>query len=1295
MKTIATWIASASTGIVLLATGCADSNPGGTTGRSHDALAEQRVWTRMSTPAPGKLRGLLQREGVDVTGSSHRLGYVDVLTSKVDRDRLVAKYADRIQSARALDMGRPAEALSDYQNPAEVSAFLDQVEATYPAIAQKVTLQAGLPEGGVIYAMKISDNVAMDEDEPTYLMDGQIHAREVMTAEIMTDAIDYLTSNYGSDPQVTRWVDEMEIWIVPVVNPDGASWVFTSDNWWRKNRSDDCGGEIGVDLNRNFAWNYRQCPGSDNECWSDVYHGPSAASEPETQTIQNLQAELRPLYYINYHSYGEYIIWPSACGTVDEDALLRQVGEELQAVVADDSGQTGNYTIGTAIDTVNYTAPGGAEDHAYGAYGIIGLTFEVNSGGFQPDYATYRDATVQRQRAGWGLLLDRTLDGPAVTGHTFDADSGAPVVADWIFANHPFGSGQWQLTTDANGRYNRVVEANSEQVLVFSAPGYLPETRVIQVGTGPVDTPVPMTAGVNHAPSADAGPDQTVSEGDTVILDASASTDPDGNALLFTWTQTAGPAVNLEQAWTAQPTFFAPAVAADTPVTFELTASDGELTSAPDQVTVTIRNMWDDAVGYDSPDTPIDIPDNTPNGISSIIHVVEDRPILAASVQVDITHTWIGDLRISLTSPAGTEVELKAFGDGGSDHDIHATYEPPEFIGQLSGGDWVLYVEDGGPSDLGTLDHWGLTLELVGEPGCQSAGDCDLPNVGQHDCVDGRCEIAACQAGFADCNGTAGDGCEVGTADDLANCGACGEACSFDHAAADCQAGACVMGACDAAWQDCNADPADGCEIDTTSDPTNCGGCAQACDLANASATCQASTCSIAACDALWDDCDGLAANGCEADVSVDPDNCGACANTCDLPHAESTCAAGDCQVTACQGTWQDCDGLPANGCERDLDTDVEHCGACDLSCHALNAQVSCQAGACVMGDCLDGFGDCNQQSGDGCEAQLASDPDNCGACDVACDLAHAVGQCLAGACQIEACDEGFGDCNADDGDGCEADLVGDPANCGACGQACALPHAEPGCQAANCVIAACDVAFGDCNADPADGCETYLNNDDANCGDCDSICDLPNASQTCRQGECALTACDEGFDNCNRDSADGCEVNILTDVDNCGDCGQACEFPAAEATCQAGSCVLAACMMGFGDCNADPADGCEADLQSDAANCGACGDACAQGQVCNAGTCGEPCADGDDDGYADSACGGQDCDDTDAQINPAGVETCNGADDDCDGQVDEELECDQGGCGCASSGRGSAGGWLIGLLLLAGRVRRRRSGHR
>jgi len=1168
------------------------------------AMQATRVWTRLYTDQTRKLVKHLARDGYDVTGSHQRLGFVDVLTGPEQRDKIFAKYGKIIGASRALDIDEAGRALSDYHDPAEVEAFLDQVQANYPSIAKKVLLQDNLYEGHTIWAMKISDNVDSDEDEPTFLMDGQIHAREVMTQEVMLDAIDYLTSNYGSDPQVTRWVNEIEIWIVPVVNPDGAAYVFEHDNMWRKNRDPACGADIGVDCNRNFEWNFAACPGASTDCWDETYQGSGPASELETQAISQLQQELRPQYYINYHSYGEYIIWPTACGRTQEQDLLASIGQALNERVETDSGQTGQWTIGTAPDVL-YSAPGGADDNAYGTAGTVGLTFELNSNGFQPDFASWRDITCQRQRAAWGHLLDRTLDYPSIGGHTYDADTLAPLMAQYQYVNHPFEMGQWPLHADSAGRFGRPVLANSDHLLVFTAPGYLPESRQVHVDSGPVDLDVPMHPGVNHAPTADAGPDQTVDEGDAVTLDASASSDPDGNTLLFSWTQTGGPQVDLQNASGANPTFTAPFVMAQTDLVFAVVASDGELDSAPDSVTVTVRDVYP-SFSISSSDTPMDIPDNDSTGIDSVIQVDTDCTILHTSVTVNITHTYIGDLLVTLESPSATVVTLHDH-QGGSQHDLNQTYYPAEFDGQSATGAWTLHVADTASYDTGTLDGWSLMIDCQATNPCDTPADCNLPNVDQHGCVGGQCTVVSCDNGFGDCNGQVTDGCEVNLQNDAANCGACGNACQLDHASSSCQSGSCVIASCLGTWLDCNNIAGDGCEVDTASDPLNCGACGSACQLDHAVAGCSGSTCVVSSCTGTWGDCNQLPADGCEYDLSSDMQNCGACGAVCQLDHASSQCQGGLCLIVSCDSGWSDCNGSDADGCESDTASDPLNCGSCGAACQYAHASAACSAGQCSLQACDGGFDDCNGDDADGCEVELASDAAHCGSCQNACSVAHGTPGCSAGSCVVAACDPGFGDCNSQVSDGCETGLNDDPQNCGSCGHGCSFANAEAGCQAGQCRLGACHDGFGDCNGSAADGCETATGSDLQNCGSCGHACSFPNATASCVAGQCLLDQCREGFADCNGSAADGCEAELASDEANCGACGALCQPAHAQGGCSQGSCVIASCQEGFADCNRDGSDGCEVDVAGDPANCGGCNSVChlAHAQAgCQAGNC-------------------------------------------------------------------------------------------
>src|SRR4029453_8343999 len=201
------------------------------------------------------------------------------------------------------------DALSDYLDPAEVSTRLDTYQSTYPALAKKFAL--GTTVGGrSVWAMKITDNVNADEDEPAVFFVGQHHAREVMTAEITMDIIDYLLTRYAIDPRVHAWVDSREIWVVVSENPGGTSHVFTNSSGWRKNRRNNGDGTFGVDPNRNYPYRWGFCDGSSALTSSDTYRGPSAGSELETQAYTALGMAQRPVAALSYHTHSELVIYP-------------------------------------------------------------------------------------------------------------------------------------------------------------------------------------------------------------------------------------------------------------------------------------------------------------------------------------------------------------------------------------------------------------------------------------------------------------------------------------------------------------------------------------------------------------------------------------------------------------------------------------------------------------------------------------------------------------------------------------------------------------------------------------------------------------------------------------------------------------------------------------------------------------------------------------------------------------------------------------------------------------------------
>ncbi|MBL8605445.1 MAG: hypothetical protein JNK72_26170 [Myxococcales bacterium] len=311
-------------------------------------------------------------------------------------------------------------------------------------------------------------------------------------------------------------------------------------------------------------------------------------------------------------------------------------------------------------------------------------------------------------------------------------------------------------------------------------------------------------------------------------------------------------------------------------------------------------------------------------------------------------------------------------------------------------------------------------------------------------------------------------------------------------------------------------------------------------------------------------------------------------------------CVAGCESDARCGEGRRCCNG----GCVNPQDN-TDHCGACAQACALSNAVAACVLGRCAVSRCQAGAGDCDGDSGNGCETRTESSVAHCGACGNACQFANATARCEAGVCALGACNEGFADCDGDARNGCETNLNTSLAHCGRCEAVCARAGGVAVCQGGNCQLSMCsDASRGDCDMNGANGCETDLSTALEHCGACGQRCASANASAVCANGACGLGTCNAGFGNCDGDPRNGCETNTSSQVAHCGACGRSCNFANATARCEAGVCALGACNAGFGDCDSDASTGCETDLRGAAAHCGACGRSCTSAQRCEAGAC-------------------------------------------------------------------------------------------
>jgi hypothetical protein len=248
----------------------------------------------------------------------------------------------------------------------------------------------------------------------------------------------------------------------------------------------------------------------------------------------------------------------------------------------------------------------------------------------------------------------------------------------------------------------------------------------------------------------------------------------------------------------------------------------------------------------------------------------------------------------------------------------------------------------------------------LGADGCEvdvkntaeHCGGCGIVCSTQHifaACDAGVCD-GECEPGFADCNGDKlADGCETDISNSVTDCGGCGTECSANNVAPTCTAGVCV-GSCTTGFADCNSDKlVDGCETNIDSSPLSCGACGQACSENNVTAVCSTGVCT-GSCTPGFADCNSNKLDdGCEVDLTTSPTNCGTCGSVCTLPNATAVCIAGACAVGSCGSGNQDCDANPSNGCESVAATDPANCGACGVVC---GGALICKASACAAAQC-------------------------------------------------------------------------------------------------------------------------------------------------------------------------------------------------------------------------------------------------------------------------------------------------------------------------------------------------------
>jgi carboxypeptidase T len=351
---------------------------------------------------------------------------------------------------------------SSFHDYAEMVAVLEQAASDHPAILSLSGL--GLAhEGRTLWAVKISDNVGTDEDEPEVLFTHHQHAREHLTVEMGLYILAMLTDEYGVDSQITDLVDNREIWLVFDANPDGGEFDIATGSYvsWRKNRQPNAGSSsIGTDLNRNWGYRWGCCGGSSGSTSSTTYRGPAAFSAPETAVLRDfvdsrvIGGTQQITSHIDFHTYGELVMWPYGYTSTDVPADMTQDDHDVFVAIGQAMAASNGYTAQQLYDL--YVTDGTITDWLYGVHRIFSYTFEMYPVGSSPGFYPPDEvipAETARNRGAVLHLLEQAACPYAVIGKQAQYCEAVPGAPDALTATP--GNGQvslaWTAASGATG----------------------------------------------------------------------------------------------------------------------------------------------------------------------------------------------------------------------------------------------------------------------------------------------------------------------------------------------------------------------------------------------------------------------------------------------------------------------------------------------------------------------------------------------------------------------------------------------------------------------------------------------------------------------------------------------------------------------------------------------------------------------------------------------------------------------------------------------------------------------------
>jgi carboxypeptidase D len=601
---------------------------------------------------------------------------------------------------------------AEYHTYATLTADLQSIASSYPEITRLFSLGKSV-QGRELWIMKITDLPDIEQDEVEALLIASMHGDEVVGKELCFNLIDYLVQNYGTEARITDLVDNTEIWIMPSMNPDGTELVqrYNANNY---------------NLNRDFP-----------DQFVDPVNTPDGR-QAETKAVMDWATAHLPSLAANMHGGALVVNYPFDSNTTGTSVFSPAPDPDHEAFVSISRSYADNnppmslnnshpaFDNGITNGADWYSINGGMQDWAYVWHGSFHVTLEVSeikwpSAGELPGFWSDNLESML-------AYLERAQEG--LRGIVTNAETGAPLAATILLDSNPFPS-----RTDPDvGDFHRIVLPGTYTMEV-AADGYTSSVLPVEIFAGPPTRydvalqPLPTELqATSHRVLDGSGGDGNLDPGETADLALTVSNSGRAATGLTARLEPTGWYADVSRSLASYPDVANGAsVESDSPhheIQIDPDVPTGhklgfvlqwEAEQASDVSEPFFLDVGAATCETAADEVPRSIIDHTTAW--GQITMASDVAVSDVQVTVDITHTYVGDLTLTLISPSDTPVVLHGRGGGSSD-DLVGTYgldlTPVESLALLDGesstGDWRLSVSDGASGDTGTFNSWSLTL---------------------------------------------------------------------------------------------------------------------------------------------------------------------------------------------------------------------------------------------------------------------------------------------------------------------------------------------------------------------------------------------------------------------------------------------------------------------------------------------------------------------------------------------------------------------------------------------------------